>query len=442
MNTPGLIIDGKYKVINVLSTKGGMGTLLVVHAVADINSIFALKYCLATDSENLDRFRREVRIMQDFAGNSKVVQVADSNLGHTPPYFVMPVYTDGDLSTLSPQILNDKQSLERYMLAMADCVGELHLAGKHHRDIKPANFLRTQNGIVISDFGLGMDLMSQTGGTRTSQAFGTLGYAPPEFYHSGGFKNATVRSDIFMLGKAFYNFVTGHNPQFIDKSQIEKPLFYLIDRCCKQDPAERYQSVPELKQGIVSAFDIILGRMAPLGQAQAKFAEIVKLLEQRQYKTEDIKSFVGLAENLTPEELFSIIAKADEAFYFVLSQLQHELKSYLELYHNAILSQQYLSFTYAELVADRMNIVFQTCTDPDLRARALEIAIIHAVRNNRFAAMSTCSNMITRTPANDPAESAIVAVLQNATAAFVKNIEPTSCQNPVIANQIQRLANS
>jgi serine/threonine protein kinase len=327
---------------------------------------------------------------------------------------------------------------------MADCVGELHLAGKHHRDIKPANFLRTPAGLAISDLGLGMDLHSRTGVTLSNQWGGTHGYIPPEFLKPGGFKNATPQSDIFMLGKSFYNLLTNLDPQFIDKSQVSTPVFYLIERCCQQDPNDRYQSIADLKQGIVSAYDVLLGRMAPLSAAQATFDAIITLLGQGQYEFTDIKKFISLALSLAPGELFSIVSSADSAFYFVLSQDQFrtELKSYLELYHQAVLAEPYLDFSYAERVASVMSTVFKSSNDPDLRARALEIAIIHAERMNRYAAMSTCSNLITKIPPSDPAEYAIIAMLQRSGASFVKDIEPSSCENRLIADCINKLKNS
>ena len=441
MKTPGSVIDGKYVVVDVLSTDGGMGVLLRVHIIKDPSKQFALKYCLAIDTESRERFRREVRLMMEFVGNAKVVQIHDANLAADPPFFVMPIYSNGDLRTLIPAIRADATLQEATMLAMADCVEELHRAGKHHRDIKPANFLRTQTGLVISDLGLGMDVLSHTGITITNQWGGTHGYIPPEFYKPGGFKNAIPQSDIFMLGKAFYNLLTGLDPQFIDKTHIEKPIIYMIERCCQQNPADRYQSIPQLQQGIVGAFDVILGRMAPLGEAQVKFDAISLLLAKRQYREADIKTFVELAAHLAPDELFSIVAKAETPFYYVLSQdlFCSELRIYLDIYHDAIMSQQHVSFSFAEHVADRMAVVFSTSTDTDLRARALEIAIVYAQRMNRYAAMSTCSNMITKVQSDDPAAAAIIAAIQRANADFVKEIEQASCGNKLIAVCIARM---
>lgn len=443
MNTSGTIIDGAYTVVEILNTEGGMGTLLrVKHPSSSVD--LALKYCLSDEDEALERFRREVRLMSEFAGNSKIVQILSSNLSHDPPYFVMSLCVNGDLRSLRPQIETDAQLQESTLLGMSSCVEELHRTGKFHRDIKPANFLREQHGIVISDFGLGMDLMSRTGITLSQQWGGTHGYVPPEFFQTGGFKNATACSDIFMLGKAFYNLLTGLDPQFTDKTKLAKPVFYLIERCCKQDPQDRYQSIPELKQAIVATYDMLLGRLNPLGEAQSVYKTICTFLSQRQYKAEDFQKFIALAQGLSPAELFSIIQDASEEFYFVLSQqqLQSELGIYLQLYEKAFLAEPFLGFSYAEHVADRMEVVFNNSDNPDLRAEALNIAIMMASRMNRFAAMTTCTSMLSNIADGDPAEAAICAMLQRNNAGFLQVFEQTSCKSSMIANQIAKLGNS
>ena len=442
MNTPGTLIDGKYTVINILSTDGGMGGLLKVVRNDDATEL-ALKYCLSHEAEDLDRFRREIRLMKEFKGNSKVIQVIDSNLAYQPPYFVMPLYVDGDLRTLHPSIENDFQLQESVMLKMAECVDELHRVEKFHRDIKPANFLRAGDGIVLSDLGLGMDLLSRTGVTRTKQWCGTYGYLPREFMNAGGFKNATARSDIFMLGKAFYNLITGLDPQFIDKSSLKGPIFYLIDRCCKQNPDDRYQTIPDLQQGIVLTYDMVLGRMSPFAEAREVYEKIANLLTQGQYKAENVKRFVALAEALTPGELYSIIQGAENRFYYVLSlpAFHSELTNYLGLYEAAISTQTY-NYSYAEIVADRMKIVFANSNDPDLRTHALQIAITMAEKKHRFAAMSTCSDIITSIVNGDPIEASVVAMLQKNMAEFLKDIEPVSCKSQVIADFFSKLPKS
>ena len=416
-----------------------MGTLLRVTGMPP-QAQCALKYCLATDAEHLDRFRREVRIMTEFVGNPLIVQIIDHDLNHFPPYFVMPIYS-GDLRSLIPTLNRDFQRQEQIFTQMALCVGALHAAGKNHRDIKPANFLISGNALVVSDLGLGMDLHSRTGVTRTNQTGGTQGYIPPEFFKPGGFKNATAVSDIFMLGKSFYNLLTDLDPQFIDPTLIPAPVAYMIERCCHINPSDRYQSTTELIHGIKSAYDVVLGRIAPFGKCQAKYDVIVASVAQNQYNTKDISEFITLANSVQPKELFSIVSSADERFYIVLSQepLRDHLRAYLELYNNAIHAEDYLDFSYAQYVANKMKIVFETSSDPNIRARALEIGIIHATRLNRYAAMSTCSDVITGIRNDDPATPAVIAMLHRQHNTFIRDIDAYTCKNPLIAQAIAAL---
>jgi len=438
MNSPGTVVDGKYSVVGLLGKQGGMGTLLNVACVST-GQRFALKYCNDAAAESLDRFRREVRLMDEYKGNVKVVQVLDSNLNHVPPYFVMPVYHDGDLTTFRPNIKTDRHMQEEIMLAMADCVDELHKAGKHHRDIKPENFLRSGSGVVICDFGLGKDTRSATGMTQLSRYAGTQGYIPPEFLKSGGFKNATPASDIFMLGKAFYNLITDLDPQYIDKSALEKPIFNVIDRCCQTDSIDRYQSIAELRQGIESAFDVILNRMAPLGDAQAKFDEIAALLSQSQYNQADVTKFIDLIGVLSADEAFSIIQSAEDSFFRLLSldQFHRELKRFLGIYNASVSSNS--DYSYAEVIASRMAIVFRRSVSPELRAKALEIALYHAWSRNRYAAMSTCADLIAEVAAGDPVATEVIALMQVTPGQnIINDIEPKDCKNPLIADQLRK----
>ena len=157
MNT-GDIIQERYRVESVHSTEGGMGSVVLVYDLRTDSGPFALKYCKEKTDEHQRRFRRETRLMQEFIDNQKVVQLIDSALEHDPPFFVMPFYPDGDLRTYSPSIETDHSLQETIFLQMVDCINELHRKNIFHRHIKPQNFLRTNSDIVVSDFGLRMEL--------------------------------------------------------------------------------------------------------------------------------------------------------------------------------------------------------------------------------------------------------------------------------------------
>lgn len=71
----GEIVDGKYRVAGICSHSGGMGEVPFVAQLADAPAFpLVLKFCRATKDEHVKRFRREVRLLSEFKGNSKVVQ--------------------------------------------------------------------------------------------------------------------------------------------------------------------------------------------------------------------------------------------------------------------------------------------------------------------------------------------------------------------------------
>ena len=162
------IIDDRYIVKGVCSETGGMGTLLFVNRTnRPTGPVRVLKYCKQPSEEILKRFRREVRLMKQFKGNSRVVQILYSNLDHDPPYFVMQYFPDGDLTKTLNIIRSDLDAQEVTFNQMIDCVAELHAQDVFHRDIKPQNFLIEDGSVVISDLGLSTEIDSSTMFTRS-----------------------------------------------------------------------------------------------------------------------------------------------------------------------------------------------------------------------------------------------------------------------------------
>ena len=249
----GTVVDSRYIVTDLCSNAGGMGTLMHVKEVGGSHPTLVLKYCKLTSEESLSRFRREVRVMQQFIDNSYVMPVLFANLQHSPPYFVMPLYEHGDLIRHAPSLRNDLPTLEIYFNRMIDCLSQLHDKGILHRDIKPQNFLLSGHSLVVSDLGLCSELDSATAFTKSSVFWGTQGYLPPEFLN-GGFKEADVAGDVFMLGKTFYVILSGRDPTYLVNDNIPSPLVPIIERCCAISKASRYQTLASLRQSIVSGW--------------------------------------------------------------------------------------------------------------------------------------------------------------------------------------------
>ncbi|WMS88920.1 protein kinase domain-containing protein [Pleionea litopenaei] len=285
----GDLIDSRFVVKGVCSDSGGMGQVLFVEDNnEEFQGMLALKYCREEDEEYIKRFKREVRLLEGFRGNSKVVETIYSNTENEPPYFVMKYYPDGDLTNIIDEIISDLSKQEDIFNKMIDCISELHSDGIYHRDIKPQNFLLDHGEIVVSDLGLGMEPDSSSRFTSSSMFWGTHGYLPPEF-QNGGFKHADSTGDIFMLGKSIYVLLTKQNPTYLMDNGVHPALYYVIERACALDKSKRYQSLSEMKQALHLAFDVILSRGGHLGEVNQLISTIEDRLEnENKYSSERV----------------------------------------------------------------------------------------------------------------------------------------------------------
>lgn len=439
MYTSGDIIDGKYRVLSLCSDGGGMGAVLHVEAIENAPGFdIVLKYCRENSDEHVKRFRREVRMQESYKGNSRVLQIEDSNLDHDPPYFVMKYCAEGDLLSRAPVYRASPQELEQACLSMVDAVQELHSRNNFHRDIKPQNFLISEGSIVVSDFGLSMEVGSGTAFTKSSAFWGTPGFIPPEFLVPGGFKNADASGDIFMLGKTIYSIASGRDPLYLMPEGIPPPLYHVIERACSTQKLQRYQTLAELRQSIATAFDVILARGGSVGEAKQLLQEISdRLSNEQQYVASDVAKFVETTCLLDEELQIKLCEEVPSAFFHVIAQspVKASVEAFLKCYEVFVERQDY-SWGYAETIADRMRMIFVAeDPEPSIKAMALDLAIRAATYMNRFAAMDTCRGMVTSVR-DEKLGSAVAAVILRRSDTFISGVEPSECKSTAIANAL------
>lgn len=426
----GDFIDERFEVTGLCSDNGGMGQVLLVNDSTDrVPGVLALKYCREEENEYIKRFQREVRLLKQFSGNSKVVDVLYSNTNYEPPYFVMKFYPDGDLTNYIDTLQTNIEEQERVFNLMIDCISELHANGVFHRDIKPQNFLLDGENLVVSDFGLGMAPGSSSRFTSSSMFWGTQGYLPPEF-QNGGFKYADESSDIFMLGKSFYVLITKQNPTYLMENEIDPPLFHVIERCCELDKTRRYSSLAELKQALQMAYDVILERGGHLGEVNQLISTIHDRLEnEEKYRSSQVIDFLEKLNLIETEDQIRICLELKKSFISILThdKLRPYIDDFLKVYARMIESEQY-GWSFAEVIASNMQRIFRNVDIPvKTRVKALELAIDAAFRMNRFAAMDTCVMMITSVTDNEIGVH-VGNVIQKSRHSFLTEIEPSQCK--------------
>jgi serine/threonine protein kinase/Flp pilus assembly protein TadD len=159
-----------------------------------------------------------------------------------------------------PVPLDEALSIARQI---GDALATAHSKGIIHRDIKPANVMLTSDGRpMLMDFGLAK-VSGATKLTRTGTTVGTVAYMSPEQVQG---READHRSDIWALGVALYEMVSGRAPfggdyeaallysilnedqapLAVEGSDIPAGLDGVLAKALAKDPARRYQSAAEL----------------------------------------------------------------------------------------------------------------------------------------------------------------------------------------------------
>jgi serine/threonine protein kinase len=336
-----------------------------------------------------------------------VVRVLGINLQHDPPYFLMPLAAHSIDAEIDHLKNNEGEAIEAFH-QMCLGVSAIHASGAVHRDIKPLNALRFEGGVIaVTDLGLAkIEPRDTTVLTQTSAFIGTRPYSAPEQLLEGGSRDADERTDIFQLGATLYHILTGRSPALIDVSTLPRGLGYIILKATKAVPDERYQTIGKFMDAIES----YRKSKDPTHNPQQTFENLVgqakELLKQRQYERGNIESMLGILSNgasLSDETtlvLFRMIPLA------LLPHMANEfpdelarcLLRYIESLKKLVRSK---SFEYAELVADRMKVIFKATDNVELRRLSLLATLVAAVDLHRFAAMDIFNEMIVNLTADD-----------------------------------------
>ena len=222
---------------------------------------------------------------------------------------------------------------------------------------------------------------------------------------------------------------------------IEPPIFHVFERACAVNKEHRYQSLPELKQSLVMAYDVVLHRGGGLGETQQLLSSINDRLEQEQkYKSSEVIEFIEKLALLDSQDKMRICFEIERRFFVALRQIPvvEHLSEFLNVYKEMVESEDY-GWSYAETITKNMRILFLGDEVPNnQKAVALELAIDAAYRMHRFVAMDTCREMITGVTRNDLGVEVASIMLRNRYA-FIESIEASECKSEPIRSAINAL---
>jgi tetratricopeptide (TPR) repeat protein len=263
--------------------RGGMASVAMVQS--DNGRVYALKFLDLenTDSEAMERFRREVQIWVTASSCQAVVKVLGTLRIDEAPVVCAEWMSGGDLSRLMSSVEPGifYPAFDR-IIAGLEWVHETYKI--IHRDLKPSNILLNDKGeVFVSDWGIGKVAFEaeklreaialskdHPAGflgslTRTGQVVGTVHYCSPEQILSSA--EVDFRSDIYSLGCLMFEWEVGI-PPFLDAEWAEIARMHLdsppprisdasrkskfgadsvIYRCLQKRPDQRFKSYQDLR---------------------------------------------------------------------------------------------------------------------------------------------------------------------------------------------------
>ena len=165
--------------------------------------------------ENLmDGICNEIRIMQNFVGNSHIVSYEDYYIRKRSDGISWDLFIRMELLTGLPDYIRlhdfDEKMVLKLGMDVAQGLRDCHGSGIIHRDIKPDNiFVNRVGNFKLGDFGVSRN----TPGTSDLLSFkGTLGYMAPEVYRM---LSTDARSDIYSLGMVLYQCLNDNRLPFV-----------------------------------------------------------------------------------------------------------------------------------------------------------------------------------------------------------------------------------
>ena len=262
---------GDYEIVQILGA-GGMGQVYQVRNILS-NRIEAMKVLLPNlegDPGLADRFLNEIKV-QATLDHPNIAKLHTAMRSGNQLVMVMEFVDGTPLSQLLLRGPLPPSAAAAYASQVLDALGYAHAHGVIHRDIKPANIMLTAAGhIKLMDFGIAR-VQTDRRLTQTGSTVGSLFYMSPEQIKGG---DPDGRSDLYSLGIAMYEMVTGRRP-FLGDSDfqimsahlqqapmapievipgIPSGLSDIILMAIEKDPAARFQSAEAFRAALARAF--------------------------------------------------------------------------------------------------------------------------------------------------------------------------------------------
>lgn len=257
-------LDGRYELLELIGV-GGMADIYRARDIEEdrIVAVKILKTEFAGSDEFLRRFRNESKAIA-LLSHPNIVKIYDVGFTEKVQFIVME-YVDGITLTdyIEQQgVLKWRDSIH-FTVQILKALQHAHDRGIVHRDVKSQNVMLLSDGTIkVMDFGIAR-FNRENNKTMSEKTIGSVHYISPEQARGD---ITDERSDIYSVGVALYEMVTGKKPFDGDtpvsialmhmqstpkkptelNSTIPEGLEQIILRAMQKDPNHRYQTAGEM----------------------------------------------------------------------------------------------------------------------------------------------------------------------------------------------------
>ena len=306
----GTLLSDRYR----LDAQVGHGGMSTVYRAFDtvLERQVAIKLMhreMSSDSDQLERFRREARAVAQL-NHPHIVGVIDAGEDDQTPYIVFE-YVEGE--TLKDRIRRlgrlPVPEAVAYAIEVARALGAAHERQIVHRDVKPQNVLIDEEGTAkVTDFGIART-MTEEGLTADGRVLGTTDYVSPEqaLGHEVG-----PQSDLYSLGIVMFEMLTGDVPfsgenqvavamkhvrEELPDVQLRRPevssaLAAVLDRATAKELDRRYSDDTQL---IADLEDVLSIETARTGGATGEATSVLRTLPGSARRRLPLRTRVGTA---------------------------------------------------------------------------------------------------------------------------------------------------
>jgi hypothetical protein len=357
-------------------------------------------------TEAVERFRREVRYL-DSIDHPNVMPVVARNLSASPPWFVMPRASGSLADGIAAGLNGSPEWMRTTFRSVLEGVAQIHDRGFVHRDLKPENVLFVDNVPRVSDLGLGKRLdASSTTLTQTNIGMGTLPYMAPEQFQDAA--NVEAPADVYALGKILGQMLTGAVPEIgrADISQFPAMYRSFIERCCADDPHDRYTTAADA----LEAFDLLAPATSDELRLSQEISELVA--EWEEVAVEDDQVEVEAIVRVL------VLRRVEEELYYralprlprllieqMASRHPEEFRQVMAAYDAHIDGR--LPFEYVDVAAEFLAAVLEASDDPQTQRIAARRLVDLGWSHNRWHVGEVLGRLVPKI--TDDGEALVVA---------------------------------